>query len=339
MRRFLRAALAVALFAAPVCANAATGVSLLTGPLDPSGTLSTLNGLINTMNSTYAPSGGQSLNSTIFTVGVTSGVNLFSMAPGATTVAPILSVGGDLSDTNIGIVVAGKGSGHTCLGGSTCINSSFEAITAATVLNKLVATGGATGVAPSLVTGGASVETNVGMFIAGNGTGPVYIGGTTTTLAGLQVAQTASRVNSIVVTPTATGTVPSIGVGGAGADATRNLNLLGAGANGIVVLGPTVATCSGTTTATCQGQRFVASVTGLSTAAAGTTSTAMTVTNASVVASSSQVLCNVSGYVGTGLPLVSGITPGTGTVAFTITNVAGSGSLNATVPVACEVIG
>ena len=98
-----------------------------------------------------------------------------------------------------------------------------------------------------------------------------------------------------------------------------------------------IATCSGTTTATCQGQRFIASVTGLTTAAVGVESAAMTVTDASVVAATSIVECNVNIYAGTGDPIATRVTPGTGTVSFTITNVAGSGSLNATVPVACVV--
>lgn len=267
---------------------------------------------------------------------VASAVNQFQISGAITTAEPIATVGGTASDTNIGIVLAGKGTGRACLAGSTCANSSLSAVTTASAVNQVVVTGAITTAPPSIVTGGSSADANVGMFIAGNGTGVVYVGGTTTTLAGLQVAQTASRVNAIAVTPSATGTVPSIGIGGAGADANRDLNVKAIG-TGIVTLGQAVATCSGTTTATCQGQRFVASVTGLTTAAAGTTSAAMTVTNASVVSSSYVVHCQVNGYAGTGVPLVSTIIPGTGQVSFTITNVAGSGSLNATVPVACVV--
>lgn len=101
----------------------------------------------------------------------------------------------------------------------------------------------------------------------------------------------------------------------------------------------TVGTCTGTTTATCQGQRFVVSITGLTTAAGGTTSAAMVVTNASVASASSLVICQPNGYSGTGVPVVTTVTPGTGSVSLTITNVADSGSLNATVPVACFVLG
>ena len=56
-----------------------------------------------------------------------------------------------------------------------------------------------------------------------------------------------------------------------------------------------------------------------------------------VVSSASIVHCQVNIYAGTGDPIATRVTPGTGSVSFTITNVAGSGNLNATVPVACVV--
>lgn len=95
-------------------------------------------------------------------------------------------------------------------------------------------------------------------------------------------------------------------------------------------------TASGTTTSTAQGLRLQVSITGLTTAAAGTTSAAMTVTDASV-AVNSLVLCNVNIYAGTGVPIVTNIIPAAGSFSFTITNVAASGVLNATVPASCLV--
>lgn len=96
-------------------------------------------------------------------------------------------------------------------------------------------------------------------------------------------------------------------------------------------------TCTGTTTSTCTGARVVVSVTGLTTAAAGASSAAMTVTDTAVLSVNSQVLCNVNVYAGTGVPIATTIIPGTGQFSFTITNVAATGALNATVPVACVV--
>lgn len=179
-------------------------------------------------------------------------------------------------------------------------------------------------------------STNEPVFLAGKGTGPVNIGGTTTTLAGLQVAQTASAVNDLLITNGATGTNVVLTANTAGADTNAGITL-GVKAAGRVTLGA-ITTCSGTTTATCQGQRFTASVTGLSTAAGGVSATAMTVTNATVTSSAVIVVCNVNGYSGTGQPIATNVTPGTGSVSFQVTNIASSGSLNATVPVACVVL-
>ena len=329
--------------------------------------------------------------------GAAPNVNAMVLTAGATGVEPTQTVGGASADTNIGIVMAGKGTGGACLGGTTCATASLEAPTTASAVNHVVVTGKATGTVPFIQSGGSGADANLGLAIAGTGTGSVLIGGTTTTLAGLQIAQTASRVNDFVLTPAATGNAPTFLAGGAGADAataatfgtagTGNLafdtestiqqfgitrtasavdylactgaatanpatvpctatgtdtnvgiSLIAKG-SGVVRLGSSaVATCSGTTTATCQGQRVVVSVTGLSTAA-GAESAAMVVTDAVAVSASSIVQCQVNGYSGTGKPLIYNVTAGTGSFQFTVLNVAVSGSLNATVPVACVVFG
>lgn len=93
--------------------------------------------------------------------------------------------------------------------------------------------------------------------------------------------------------------------------------------------------CSGTTTATCTGIRFVVSVTGLTTAA-GVTSASMVVTNSSVVAAS-QVACQALGYGGTGNPMPVNIVPTASTVTFQVQNTHASAALNATVPIMCLV--
>lgn len=335
-KRLLAAAFAVSLVAAPL---QAANLPLVTGPQNASDLQSIINNLILLINTNFGGGGAGTLGAAITTPAVTSAVNALQVTAGATGVAPLLNVGssaGQTADANIGLVVSGTGTGSACLGGSTCANASLSAVNTASAVNQVVVTGNAAGTRPSLVAGGSGADTNVGIILAGKGTGTVLIGGTTTTLAGLQVAQTASAVNDIIVTNAATGTVPSITLGGAGADANRDLNVAAAG-TGVVTLGAARATCSGTTTATCTGQRFTASVTGLSTAAGGTSATAMTVTNTNVVAATSLVVCNVNGYSGTGQPIATNVTPGTGTVSFQVTNIAASGSLNATVPVACVV--
>lgn len=279
----------------------------------------------------------------------------------------------------------------------TYFASNLGNITVGTGVNQITLTGAATSGIPTIAAGGTSSDTNTAIALVGKGTGNVLLGGGTTTLAGLQIAQTASRVNDFVLTPGATGNAPLFEAGGAGADATAgatfgtqgtgniafdtetsvqqfgvtrtasavdylactgattadpalvtctttgsdtNINLvLATKAAGNVKLGTsTASTCSGTTTATCQGQRFVVTITGLTTAAS-TLSAAMTVTDANVVSTSSNVLCQTQGYAGTGVPIVVNITTGTGSVALKIQNVSTGAALNANVVVACLVLG
>jgi hypothetical protein len=94
--------------------------------------------------------------------------------------------------------------------------------------------------------------------------------------------------------------------------------------------------CTGTTTATCQGTRLAVSITGLTTADAGAVSAAMTVTDASVVASS-QINCFVNGYAGTGVPYDAVIIPAAGSFSFVIQNNSASAALNATVVSICYI--
>jgi hypothetical protein len=95
------------------------------------------------------------------------------------------------------------------------------------------------------------------------------------------------------------------------------------------------ATCTGTTTATCTGNRFIVSVTGLTTAA-GVTSASMAVTDSSVTAASI-VQCEALGYGGTGNARATNVVATASTVTFQVQNTHASAALNATVPVACMV--
>lgn len=215
---------------------------------------------------------------------------------------------------------------------------SDPALLGATNVNKVAAYSGATTVDPILTVGGASSDTNIGLLIAGKGTGPVHIGGTLKTNGSARIPTVASAVNPVTILGAVTGSPAVVqGGGGLSSDANSGLSLIGSG-TGIASLGGTT-TCSGTTTATCNAQRFTVSITGLTTAAGGTTSAAMVVGNTSVTSASIHVICQVNGYGGTGVPIATTVTPGTNQVSLTITNVAGSGSLNATVPVFCQVLG
>ena len=95
------------------------------------------------------------------------------------------------------------------------------------------------------------------------------------------------------------------------------------------------ASCTGTTTATCVGSRFVVSVSGLTTAA-GVTSASMVVTDTTVTAAS-LVFCQAVGYGGTGNAQPVNVVPTANTITFQVQNTHASAALNATVPVACLV--
>lgn len=94
-------------------------------------------------------------------------------------------------------------------------------------------------------------------------------------------------------------------------------------------------TCTGTTTATCQGLNIEVSYTGLTTAA-GVTSATSTVTDASVAAAST-IFCMVNSYAGTGNPTVVNIVPGVGSFTYAIQNTHASAALNTTVVTNCFV--
>lgn len=114
--------------------------------------------------------------------------------------------------------------------------------------------------------------------------------------------------------------------------------------NGVIATlnGPTglpslqiLSTCSGTTTATCQGLKVQVSVTGLTTAA-GVTSATMTVTDA-LAAVASNIVCAASNYGGAGNPMPVDVVAAAGTFTFAVQNTHATAALNATVPVVCFV--
>lgn len=309
-----------------------TGASFIPGYRTVDG--SDLNQIVTAVNTLTAQNGGDASPSV--PAGAVNGVSLSASLTGIEPNITVGSLPGKTGDANIGIVLSGLGTGSACLGGTTCANSNFEATTVASAVNHVTVTAGATGTLPLVTSGGAGADANIGLLIDASGTGSVYLSGTTAANSTLIVPGTTSSVNPITITSAATGSAPSIAVSAAGADTNTSLQMTAKG-TGRVLLGA-ITTCSGTTTATCAvSQRFVASVTGLTTAAGGTSSAAMTVTDTTVSSSAVPVVCSVNGYSGTGQPIVTNVTPGTGTVSFQVTNIAASGVLNATVPVACIV--
>jgi len=96
-----------------------------------------------------------------------------------------------------------------------------------------------------------------------------------------------------------------------------------------------LSTATGTTAVTATGTRLQLSYTGLVTAASSL-SAAQTVTDTSVAAAS-QVMCQTTGYAGTGIPVVVNIVPAAGSFTYNIQNVSTGAALNATVVVNCFV--
>jgi len=291
---------------------------------------SDLNSLVNVLNNLTGngtPQAGTfttvtytgNVSDTAATGGLVNGVTI---APQLTGTIPTINAGGTNADSNLGLAVAGSGTGTLLLGGNTTTLAGLQVAQTASRVNDVIVTPGATGAVPTITSGGAGADANISLQIAASGTGQVNIGGTTTT-GGLQVAQTASAVNDVVVTNGATGTAPLIKTGGASADANRNLTLAGNG-TGIVALGsaaPITCTAADTVTANCNGQHGIATFTAVTVAAV--TDKSETIGNTSVSASS-QIICTLVSFTGTlvtnGIPVVTECVPGSGTITVHITN-------------------
>lgn len=227
--------------------------------------------------------------------------------------------------------IAALGANYS-IDGDLVLGGTITSTASSANVNKIAITSAATAVVPQIAVGGASADANIGIAVNGNGTGSVYLGGTTAANAPVSVAHGTTNVNQVIMTGTNTGSAPSITVGGSGADANVALAIKGNG-TGIVNLGQTVCTVAASANAgTCSGQKGVYTTASLSTAA-GAASTAQTITNTSVT-TTSVVLCTVNAYSGAlgtnGNPTVTCI-PGSGTISATVVNGAPTNALSGTV--------
>jgi hypothetical protein len=157
---------------------------------------------------------------------VASAVNYLSAFGAATAGFPSLQVQG--SDTNIGMVIAAKGTSPIVTQSATLQfqNTSgqvqFLIASTASAVNYLQVTGGATGNSPSFSAQGS--DTNISLNISGKGTGGIgYFGGAHTFYGSgapqLQIAVTASAVDYLQVTGNAAG-FPSLSAQGTSANVT-----------------------------------------------------------------------------------------------------------------------
>lgn len=210
-----------------------------------------------------------------------SAVNYIKITNAATATEPAIEAVGD--DTNVGLLLAGKGTGGVGLGQATSLgvvlvatqplmdqnlNELFKFTATASAINEFTVANAATGNGPSLVSTGG--DTNIPATVAGKGTGAVILGQATSTDVRLAADQpigdssgnelikfvkTASAVNEITVTNNATGSSPSISA--TGGDTNINVVITGKGSGGAYASGvfyreqgaPTAKTVSSTMTA------------------------------------------------------------------------------------------
>ena len=217
-------------------------------------------------------------------------------------------------------------------------------------VNEFTVTNAATGNGVSLAASGS--DTNVDATFAGKGTGKVKLGQATSAGVVLVADQpildsssnelvkfvkTASAVNEVTVTNQATGAAPSIAA--TGGDTNIALSLLGKG-TGLVTVGDSgTASCTGTgATSTATSSKQVSLLTTASlTTAAGSTHT-ITLTNTKVTANSVFSMYVTRASATTGVPYVTKITPGSGTVDIEITNIHPSAAINGTLRVAVGLV-
>lgn len=293
------------------------------------------NSVITNVNTTLAPTGSGTIGSTLNIPAVASAVNQFNLTAGATGVAPIISAGGPGADANVGITLAGNGTGAVLVGGTTTTLAGLQVAQTASRVNDFVLTPAATGNTPGFLAGGAGSDATVGVAFGTQGTGTVAIN-TGNTLQQFGITHTASAVNAFSVTGSIGSNAPVMSVVGTGTNVPASITGKG---TGLVLLGQTICTITGSTPQTCNGQRGIVTTGTLSTA--GATNAAFVINNSSVTATS-LVMCTDQGYSGTlvtnGYPVIMSCVPGSGTITVNITNTHAANALNGTVQIGFTVL-
>lgn len=234
-------------------------------------------GSFSTLNSSGATRlGGLSGNQSLQINNVASAVNYAQIVGAVTAGAPVLSVQG--TDTNIGLVLQGKGTGLVALGGSTVANSAAQFVTTTSGVNFLQFTGGATGVSPSFVSSGT--DASVGFNISTKGNANVAFFTNNFGNFSFVVKNVASAVNYLISNGSATGNSPSFTVDGSDTNIGLTLTPKGTG-----VVSTTSITLSNTLTTAAYTETITASGTvGASATLAITAGTILTATLTSATA-------------------------------------------------------
>jgi hypothetical protein len=259
--------------------QAASAVAITGGAIDGTtvGSTTVAAGSFTTLNSSgNTRLGGLSGNQSLQVNNVASAVNYAQIVGAITTGAPVLSVQG--TDTNIGLVLQGKGTGLVALGGSTVANSAAQFVTTTSGVNFLQFTGGATGVSPSFVSSGT--DASVGFNISTKGNANVAFFTNNFSNFSFVVKNVASAVNYLISNGAATGNSPSFAVDGS--DTNINLTLTPKGTG---VVSTTSLTLSNTLTTAAYTETITASGTvGASATLAITAGTILTATLTSATA-------------------------------------------------------
>jgi hypothetical protein len=195
---------------------------------------------------------------------VSSAVNEVNVSNNSAGNDPIIAVTGN--DTNIGLVINQKAAAPITLGTTSCTgvklgvdqpimdssgNEQIKFVKTSSAVNEITVTNAATGNAPSIKSTG---ETNVGLTLAGKGTGAVAIGQATSVGVDLVADQpirdsvgnelikfvkTTDAVNEVTITNNATGSAPSVTA--TGGDTNIEISVAGKG-TGSVNLGQATST-------------------------------------------------------------------------------------------------
>lgn len=262
-----------------------------------------------------------------------SGSVITGQAAGGTTATAITAVG-----ANGNLLLQSASGGVVGIGGTTLANASLQVGTTASAVNQFVATPAVTGNAPTFLAGGSSADAAEPVTFGTLGTGNINfaIGGSTNFQA--KITNTASAVDFFSLTGAATANPATIAVSAAGSDSNINIAVTSKG-TGIVLLGQTICTASGSTPRTCNGQRGIVTTDAQSTAHNANSSY---VINNSSVTTASEVLCKINSYSGTistnGVPVLTQCIPGNGTITSNIFNADDTNALSGTIGIAFLVL-
>lgn len=168
--------------------------------------IGTINSLVQDINDQIAPAGAGPLNLAIYLPNNSSAINLFSITGGASGSGVTLTVGGDSSETNAGILLSGKGTGDVFLGGSGSSASAILTLDGtASLVNGLTVSGGTSGGGtPSIAATGS--DTNIALALASKGTGNITFGASVAAAAAtLTLTGVASQANGFTITGATSG--------------------------------------------------------------------------------------------------------------------------------------